>query len=260
MEQKIRGDLFEVIRHAMKSQHLTYTDLGTRLGLSEATIKRLFQDKDCKLSRLLEICDELDISVTDVIDKARRPRQDNNTLPEAIEEILANNPPLFQFLVLILDDVPISDIKQYYNLDQADIILYARDLEKLGLTEKEMNGQIRLKNNEPIKFRHRGPLHRMIMQKNTDFFKDIMDRNANEDDILITVSRKMQKETAGLIRKELADLRNRIHTLAAQDQSLITREDLHTFKMCCSWGSVDFRKLIKLPSHPDKKTQHVPNE
>lgn len=252
MEQKIRGDLFEVIRSAMKSRRITYTELGTRLDLSEATIKRLFQDKDCKLSRLLEICDELDISITDAIDKARRPRQNNNTLPESVEIRLAGNPDLFNFLVLILDDVPVSEIKQYYNLDQADIVLYARDLQNLGLIEQEIDGQIKLKNSEPVKFSHLGPLHRMIRQKNLDFLKDIMDRRENNNDIIIAVSRKMQKETAQLIREELADLRNRIHTLTAQDQSLLPPEDLHTFKMCCAWGNVDFKKLINLPPHPEK--------
>ncbi len=252
MEEKIRGDLFEVIRQVMKSRQITYVDLASRLDVSEATIKRLFSDRDCKVSRLLEICDELDISITDVVDNAKRPNPEQNLFPRSVEVALANTPSLFHFYILLLDAVPVASIMKYYDLTRSDIFLYSRDLERLGLTEKEANGQIKLKTNFPVRFRHRGPLHRMLKQKNMDFLSDIMDRHENEDDILITVSRKMQKETAQLIRTELEELKRKVNKLAGQDQSLTEQEHLHTYKMCCSWGSVDFAKMLSISPHPDK--------
>jgi DNA-binding Xre family transcriptional regulator len=53
----MRGDTFKILQGVLKARGMTYADLASRMEISEPTVKRIFAGHDCKLSRLLEICE-----------------------------------------------------------------------------------------------------------------------------------------------------------------------------------------------------------
>ena len=64
-EQRQRTGLFSTLKQVLKSQGLRYRDLAELMDTSEPTIKRLFKEQDCKLSRLMDICKAIGVNFTD---------------------------------------------------------------------------------------------------------------------------------------------------------------------------------------------------
>ena len=132
MQQKLRGDIFDILKKALKARGVTYAKLGSEIDLSEASVKRIFAEGDCKISRLLQICELLQISVDDIFERADRLEQEPQVLSVAIEAALAANKSLFSLFILLRESVSESLIQSVFSISENDIFLHARKLEKLG--------------------------------------------------------------------------------------------------------------------------------
>ena len=55
--------IVDVLKKLLKARGLTYRDLGRRLQLSEASVKRVFAHRTFTLQRLEQVCQAIDISV-----------------------------------------------------------------------------------------------------------------------------------------------------------------------------------------------------
>ena len=58
--------LVGVLKQVLKSRGVTYAEIARRLGMSEASIKRVFAKGSFTLERLDKICDVLGIEITDL--------------------------------------------------------------------------------------------------------------------------------------------------------------------------------------------------
>lgn len=66
--------VLDAIRAHLKARQLTYKDLALGLGLSEASVKRLFASADCSLERLEQICQFLQLEFADLFRSAPKKR------------------------------------------------------------------------------------------------------------------------------------------------------------------------------------------
>jgi DNA-binding Xre family transcriptional regulator len=55
------------LKQIMKSRQVTYAELGRRIRLSEASMKRIFSRATLSLARLEQICQALDVSIQEVV-------------------------------------------------------------------------------------------------------------------------------------------------------------------------------------------------
>ena len=58
--------LIDVLKRELKARGLTYADVAAHIGLSEASVKRMFSTRDFMLSRLDEICEFSGIELSDL--------------------------------------------------------------------------------------------------------------------------------------------------------------------------------------------------
>ncbi len=70
----MQAELFELLKSVLKARRMTYAGLAKRLGLSEPTIKRIFAERDCKLSRMNEICAALELTFDDMVSEVNHYR------------------------------------------------------------------------------------------------------------------------------------------------------------------------------------------
>ncbi len=245
MEERRRGDIFQGLKQALKARNMTYADLAERLGLSEPTIKRIFAECDCKMARLLTICDMLNISLADLVERAGRARDEPVELAPQVERELAENRSLFYLFILLRDGVSESEIMARYRLSKTDLFLVMTRLEKLGLAKADPDGRIRVSVEPPIRFRRHGPLHPLITDINTRFLVDIAERQDGAGAAFHTISRRMLPDSADTIRRELTALDERIKIIARQDQLLAHEHDLETYKLSAAFGPIHFPDLVK---------------
>lgn len=243
----MRGDIFQILRSILKARSMSYAELAARMELSEPTIKRIFAQQDCKLERLLEICEILEVPLTDVLHRAGRVRGRTVKLPVRVEARLAAQPSLFHIFVLLREGIPQHVIEEHYGLSSADMFRLGQELEALGLAQLYPCDRIKITVLEPIEYRLDGPLTSLMKAINLKFLDQAIS-NPSDQRRFFTISRRMLPDTAAFISREIDELRATIAELARQDQMVSNDEDLMTYKLAGAWGQASYPDLLKIES------------
>lgn len=64
------SNLLQVLKKQLRGQGKTYADVAQLLGLSEASVKRLFASQSFSLQRLEQLCDWLQIEFAELMQQA----------------------------------------------------------------------------------------------------------------------------------------------------------------------------------------------
>ena len=246
-EAQFRAQVFSGLKKALKARGLVYADLAERLGVSEPTVKRLFQDQDCKLSRLMEVCDALDLPLSEALAFAQDQPLDYAEISPRVEQALAENPSLFAFFTLLISNHRPEDIASVYGLSEPRIFLLLRQLEKLELIELGEEGKVRLLCKTPVRWDKRGPLFRELQRVNLVFLGIVMEGLSRRDDChFATISRFMHARTAERFAKELDEVHEKYARQAQQDQIFHPVEDLVGMKWVSGLGPFMPTKLFEI--------------
>lgn len=65
------ADVLAALRRILRRRGVRYRALARSLSMSESGVKKLLTSDDCSLSRVMQICDALDVDVEDVLAAAR---------------------------------------------------------------------------------------------------------------------------------------------------------------------------------------------
>jgi DNA-binding Xre family transcriptional regulator len=250
MNQHLSQAMFTVLKRTLRARGMTYADLAGTLAVSEPTIKRLFAAQDCKMSRMVTLCDALDLSIADVVGAAQRIEETPHVLSDAAEAAFARQPSLFYLYVLLRDAIPAEAIAEHYGLDTTDMYLYARDLENLGLVRIGVGGEIRLLSEAPMTFREQGPLQAVHQAINVSFMRLGLQQSRPQQKSFFGLSRRMQPKTAAVIRDEVDALMDRIAMLARQDQLTCEPTSLQAYKCNCVFAPAQFMAMFDVVPHP----------
>ncbi|MEM1344564.1 MAG: helix-turn-helix transcriptional regulator [Pseudomonadota bacterium] len=249
----MRGDIFAVLRHVLRARSLTYADLAARLSVSEPTIKRLFAEGDCKLSRLQAICAALDLTLDDVLGRAERIRERASYLPLETEAALAADPSAFHVFLLLRDGIPQHEIAARFGLEGHDLFLLGRRLERLGLVEVMAGSRLRLAVEGLLSFRRHGPLGPLLRALNLRFVAEVIAREDGEATAFVTLSRRMLPDTAARACQELRAVGASIAEMARQDQLVAAEADLITVKLTAACAPVDFTDILTIERPQPRK-------
>lgn len=240
----MQARIFETLKAVLRARKITYAELARRLGTSEPTIKRVFAARDDKLSRIVEICDALDLSLEDVVAQAKRTKVTPISLGDRIEAQLADDPSLFHFFILLHDGMPDQEIARQFDLGAGGALRLGQKLERLGLAEVQISGRIRLLLEHPIQFRRDGPLHRALIKLNLNFVRGVFLGPDTELAGFLTQSRRISENTARHMMTELRKLNRELSELARQDQLTLPASELESYKLCLAWSAVQFSSLL----------------
>lgn len=253
MHGSLRADAFALLRQAMKARGVTFAALARELDLSEPTVKRVFAERDCKLSRLNAICEVLDVDAADLFDRAERTEATPEALDAATEAALAGDSDLFAVFILMREDMAPDAIARATGLSDEDVFLYALDLEALGLATVLPGGRVRLHDLRALQLRRDGPLHEAVRKINLDYLSAAFDRPPEETATLIRLSRQMRPDTAQRVRRELDELAARIADWARQDQLMNPPDALRSYKLTSAWGEARFTEWMRIAPHRKRR-------
>ena len=254
-DEQHREHLFATLRQALKSQGYTYAKLGEALDVSELTIKRLFRDKDCKMSRLIEICSVIGMSFSDLVAMQERMQSSAQYLPIEIEKEIAKHPDLFAFLVLLISHISPQKIAEEYGLTDSQLYSYLRELEKLDVLEILTNNDIRFSVSLPIRLRFHGPLSDHIKKANKNFISHCISNDSDPEYCFSAGSRLMRPSSIAQLQEQFAQLQKDFDYLATQDQMFFGNENLQLYKIVYGLGPFPVMKLFPL-SNKYKQAKH----
>lgn len=230
-EQRYRGGLFHTLKKILKAQGIRYCDLAELMQISEPTVKRLFQEEDCKLSRLIELCDVLGIKLDDLIELASKTPSEPTQIPLETELALAADPSLTSFFMLLVGELSLEAIAQESNLTDVDVYLYLRELEKLELIRLGRNDSFHFTVTRPIRWRVDGPLHDFLVRVNQQFIKEAMSNHHANKSPFYSTSRLFSEHSIKQLNEELDRIYQRFQQQAALDQIYYPTDQLTPYKM-----------------------------
>ena len=243
------GGLFSALKQVLKAQGVRYRDLASMLNTSEVTVKRLFQEQDCKMSRLLDICEALGVGFADLVKLADQVPSEPAVLPLETEQVLAEQPGLFSCLILLLSGFDTRAIGHYNQLSAADVYLYMRELEKLQLVRIGANDSVHLVVNMPIRWRLDGPLHKTLVQVNQAFIAKAISEQHEGDFPFYSTSRLFSQQSIRQLKDDIDKLYQRYQQQASLDQMFYPPEALEPFKMVTTMAPFNVPDFFAVPPY-----------
>lgn len=211
--------LIGTLKKCLKARGVGYRDLTKPLGLSEASVKRLFATNNFTIDRLEVICDFINLSFAELA----RLSEDNpdllqSTLSLRQEEALASQPKLLAFLYLILKEWTVAQILQEFKITQTEARRFLLSLDKLGIIAMYPNERIRVLVSRNLTWLPNGPLRRHYAEQVKQEFLSYDFQKRGE--IFQFAFGELSEASARILLKKTNDLIREFNQLTNLDASL----------------------------------------
>jgi len=211
--------LIDTLKLSLKAHGKTYSDVSKYLNLSEASVKRLFSERSFSLQRLDEVCQMINMEITDLV----QLMNENNTvhlsgLSEEQEKEIANDLDLLLVTVCVLNRWAMQDIIGYFRLSEAECIGYLAKLDRLKLIELLPKNKVKLLVTANFKWRENGPIQCFFLDKlQADFFSS---RFTKENEKLIVINGMLTKSSNIVFQRKMHHLAKEFDELNKDDAGL----------------------------------------
>src|SRR5215472_12651444 len=160
-----RDLLVAELKRALRERGLTYLSVARALSLSLASVKRLFARRDFSLARLERVCELLDLSLREVLERAAERGAPTNQLTLVQEREIVADPKLFLVTWLLLNRMSAPDITRLYRFSEREIVRWLIRLDRLRVIELQPGNRVRLLVSRRFSWRAGGPVQRYIHDK-----------------------------------------------------------------------------------------------
>jgi transcriptional regulator with XRE-family HTH domain len=213
------GQWVDTLKRCLKARGITYRDVGESLGLSEASIKRLFSEQSFSLKRLEQICRLMDLEFSDLAKLNDRQYADRPTLLSLEQETaLARDAILLSYFYLLLKGWSIDRIAGRFGLDEPRQIRLLARLDRLGLIDLLPGNRVRLLTARRIQWRRSGPVRRLYEREVKRAF--LQDDFADSVSHFSFDSAELSESSARQFRRRLARLARDFDETAELDVEL----------------------------------------
>lgn len=219
--------LVDSLKRELRARNITYAAVAKRLGISEASVKRMFSQKEFSLSRLDAVCELAGIEASDL---ARGLGAHDTVIsqltPEQEREFVADH-KLMLVALCALNHWSFERIVAVYEIDAAECTRLLARLDRLKFIELMPNNRIRLLASRAFAWIPDGPIHRLFKEKvQGEFFDSRFDR---EDEVLVLANGALSRPSiAALLARlrkaaaEFSEMRSDDAALPASERSPIT--------------------------------------
>jgi transcriptional regulator with XRE-family HTH domain len=169
------GELDQLIaaaKQALKLQGLTYRDVAPRMGLSEASMKRLFASRRFTAERLIQLANLLGYTLAELAELAERSQRRIRRLSEAQEREVVSSHKLILVAACALNHWTLEDITVTYRISETEALRLLLKLDKLGLIDLLPGNRIRLNVAHDFEWQPDGPIRRFFREHWLSDFHD----------------------------------------------------------------------------------------
>jgi DNA-binding Xre family transcriptional regulator len=203
--------IIDTLKKVVRMRGLTYAELAKRVGLSEASVKRLFSQKSFTLARLLQFCAALELEFAELARMARGREGETAEMSIAQETALAGDTRLLAVFYLVLNGWTFDEIVARYKISATQCVGALAKLDRLQLVDLMPGNRVRLKVPRDLQLRPDGPIRRRHGKRAVeDFLAPQFDRAGGY----------FTFEFRELSRASFEILRRKLERLAAEFQEL----------------------------------------
>jgi predicted transcriptional regulator len=221
------GALVEVLKRELRTRGVTYAQVAHKLGLSEASVKRMFSRKEFTLKRLDQVCQLTNSDFSDLARILNREETLISQLTHEQEKEIASSIKLFLVAVCALNHVTPEQMVEIYDMSQAECIQMLLKLDRIGFIRLLPNNRIRLLVSRDFAWLPDGPIQRFFKQHaHGDFVQSRFDR---PDEYFVAVNGMLSSSSRATIvarlkriAREFSELHNDDVRLPASQRSAVT--------------------------------------
>jgi len=171
------GALVEVLKRELRTRGVTYAQVARKLGLSEASVKRMFSRREFTLKRLDQVCQLTQSEFSDLARTLDREETLISKLTQEQEKEIASSIKLFLVAVCVLNHVPPEQIVEIYEVSQPECIQLLVKLDRIGFIRLAPGNRIRLLVSRDFAWLPDGPIQRFFKQHaHGDYVRSRFDR------------------------------------------------------------------------------------
>lgn len=246
-----RTQLIDALKRALRARGITYADVGRSLGVSEATVKRLFHRGDLTLSRLEAICELAGLQLSELVEQmaASAPLVSELTREQELE--LLQNPKLLLMSYLLINRWDVREITTRFDIEPAEARQLLRRLRDLELIEILPFDRVKVLTARNFSWRRDGPVQRYFLEQvQSDFFDDSF---AGAGDVLYLLGGLLSEASRQAISRRVERLVAEIDELSGKDARLprLEREPFGAVIALRSWEFAAFKRLRRPEARDD---------
>ena len=149
--------LVDSLKRELKARNITYAELASRIAMSEASVKRMFSQKNFTLQRLDEILQATEISLRDLALNSGEDSLISELTYDQEKEILGD-PKEFLVAVSALNLLTVEQMIKIYEISEVEVIKYLLRLDKIGFLELLPNNRVKLLVSRTFRWIPNGPI------------------------------------------------------------------------------------------------------
>lgn len=205
------------LKQVLKKQKLKYSEIASKLNVSEMTIKRLLSGPDLSIGKISAVGELINLSFQQIVTGALSHKRESFYFSEEQETFLSENLHLYYFLDL-LSPYDGQELHELDGLNPQEVYSYLRKLEKINLLELFPNNQFKLKCHWPITWMTGGPLQKKLMMTRHIEYIKYLTNNFHEKNIFISSGE------GGLTEKSFKEMENDYRSLFDKYAALRVRD------------------------------------
>jgi transcriptional regulator with XRE-family HTH domain len=239
--------LVQALKRVLKARAITYAQVAKAIGVSEATVKRMFSQESFTLKRFDEICEVSGVELIDLARSADSKRQHVSQLTLEQEKEIVGNAKLLLVAVCALNHLTFEQILGAYTFTEAELIHLLTRLDKLKFIELAPGNRIRLLVARTFAWLPDGPIQQYFKsQAQHEYFRSRFD---GEDELLLLASGQLSKASIAAMIAKLKRAVGEFSELHQEDMALPLERRRGTSMLVAirPWSLDAFRAMERKP-------------
>jgi DNA-binding Xre family transcriptional regulator len=217
--------VYDTLKQCLREQRITYRQLANTLDVSEASVKRNFSLQAFSLDKLEQICESLQLSLSDLFQLSQAQQEKISQLSEEQELTLLENPKLLLAAVCVRDGWGFEELITHYDIEEVEGIKLMTTLDKLKLIELLPNNRYKLLIAQDFRWIPGGPLAKFM---ENEVMVKFMAPKKNEPWMFRSYLRgRYSPSSVAIIKRRLEQLRQEAAKLSSEDNALPIEERQH---------------------------------
>ncbi|WNC68584.1 helix-turn-helix transcriptional regulator [Thalassotalea nanhaiensis] len=206
------------LKKSLKAHGYTYADVGKHIGLTQASIKRLFSEENISLQRLDQICQMMDLEISDLVHLMAEQQAQLQQLSVEQEQELSDDLGLLLIALCVLNKWTMDEIIDHYKLESHYCILKLARLDKLKIIELLPGNRIKLLVAANFGWRENGPIQAFFQRTiGQEFFNS---RFNQDEESLLVLNGMLASTSNSEFQRKLKRIAQEFEVLNHEDSSL----------------------------------------
>jgi transcriptional regulator with XRE-family HTH domain len=236
--------LVDALKRELKARDITYADLASRIDMSEASVKRMFSQKNFTLQRLDEILTATEISLRDLALTTNDESLISELTREQEEEIISD-PKKFIVAVSVLNLLTVEQIIRIYDISEVEVIKYLLRLDKIGFLELLPNNRVKLLVSRTFRWIPNGPIQNSFRDQ---AYAEYLDCNFDgEHELMRLINVMLSKQSVSSLLNRLKQVAREFSEQHQEDSKLPFEQKYRLSFMLAArpWLPKEFKALVR---------------